>query len=65
MEPTLTSELFPASLEDPVTEIQDLDRVVQFYSPPDSPLHCGAIGYWQTRRQRRSNRVAPGNLGSH
>jgi RNA polymerase sigma-70 factor, ECF subfamily len=33
MEPTLTSELIPASLEDPVTEIQDFDRVVQFYWP--------------------------------
>jgi len=33
MEPTLTSELIPASLEDPVAEIQDFDRVVQFYWP--------------------------------
>ena len=33
MEPTLTSELIPASLEDPITEIQDFDRVVQFYWP--------------------------------
>jgi RNA polymerase sigma-70 factor (ECF subfamily) len=33
MEPTLTSELIPGSLEDPVTEIQDFDRVVQFYWP--------------------------------
>lgn len=33
MEPILTSELLPASLEDPVAEIQDFDRVVQFYWP--------------------------------
>lgn len=33
MEPTLTSELIPGSLEDPVAEIQDFDRVVQFYWP--------------------------------
>ena len=33
MEPTLTSELIPGSLEDPIAEIQDFDRVVQFYWP--------------------------------
>jgi len=33
MEPILTSELIPVSLEDPVAEIQDFDRVVQFYWP--------------------------------
>jgi RNA polymerase sigma-70 factor (ECF subfamily) len=33
MEPTLTSELIPASLEGSVAEIQDFDRVVQFYWP--------------------------------
>ena len=33
MEPILTSELIPVSLEDPVAEIQDFDRVVQVYWP--------------------------------
>jgi len=31
MEPSMTSALIPASLDNPVTEIQDFDRVVQFY----------------------------------
>ena len=33
MEPTATSGFIAASMENPVTEIQDFDRVVQFYWP--------------------------------
>jgi len=33
MEPSITSAFIPASLDNPVTEIQDFDRVVQFYWP--------------------------------
>jgi RNA polymerase sigma-70 factor (ECF subfamily) len=31
MEPSITSAFIPRSLDDPVTEIQDFDRVIQFY----------------------------------
>jgi len=33
MEPSITSAFIPTSLDNPVTEIQDFDRVVQFYWP--------------------------------
>jgi RNA polymerase sigma-70 factor, ECF subfamily len=33
MEPTITSGFIATSVENPVTEIQDFDRVVQFYWP--------------------------------
>jgi RNA polymerase sigma-70 factor (ECF subfamily) len=33
MEPSITSAFITASLDNPVTEIQDFDRVVQFYWP--------------------------------
>ena len=33
MEPTITSGFIATGVENPVTEIQDFDRVVQFYWP--------------------------------
>ena len=33
MEPTLTSEFIAASIQSPVTELEDFDRVVRFYWP--------------------------------